>query len=35
MRTNIQFETQRQSLSKMVEAINGLGSTLTTMNRVR
>lgn len=35
MRTNIQFETQRQSLSKLVKAINGLGSALTTMNRVR
>ena len=28
-------ETQRQDLSKMVEAINGLTSALTTMNRVR
>ena len=28
-------EIQRQDLSKMVEAINGLTSVLTTMNRVR
>ena len=28
-------ETQRQDLSKMVEAINGLTSALTIMNRVR